>query len=557
MALQNSWVGYLQRGYSDIKISLITGLRKRVPEMTDHSESNLMILLISMFGGITEQLNYYIDNMARESFLLSARRYSSVIRLVKLLDYRIKARIASAVDLTITFDTPLTAPYTIPIGSIFTSDNGIPFITTSATDALIGATNIVVPTLQKKALDAYSLGITDGVGGQIIGLPGDYLDGSISLKIGTDTAWEYKETLGLSGPTDKHYTVFLDVSGLLFVLFGDNFNGAIPVGASPILFYGFLTEGSAGNIQAGSITTAQSTLTPPSPTTISTITNSFASAGGQFIESIDSIRVKAPLSIRTLDRAVTKQDYIDISKMAPGVSKSNLLFECGKSVEIFISPEGGGIAQTALLSTTKNFIDQRKMVTTFVDVRPAGESIIKIKMTVTAKFRESAILTENDVRNSLLSAYSYLNSNVNKNIRQSDIYSIVDTLPRVDFLILDELTLLPYARPKGHTLQMIWERQINIGSVLTTNWKLEFNGTTFNVFKEGVYIGNALLSVPYTDPSDIITFTINPTAYIVGQSWEFITEPYNKDVSTNDYSLPITNTAFLEITVLEQLVTNN
>ena len=63
MALSNGWVGYLQRSYADIKGSLITGLKNRVPEMTDHTESNLMVLLISMFAGLVEQLNYYIDNI--------------------------------------------------------------------------------------------------------------------------------------------------------------------------------------------------------------------------------------------------------------------------------------------------------------------------------------------------------------------------------------------------------------------------------------------------------------------------------------------------------------
>ena len=557
MSLTNGWVGYLQRGYEEIKATLITGLKNRVPEMTDHSESNLMILIISMFAGLTEQLNYYIDNMAREAFMGSARRYSSVIKLSKLLDYRIKANIGASVDITITLDSPLLTDYTLPIGTIFISDSGLEYITIKATLALAGANTIVAGTIQKKALDSYPVGNTDGVGGQILPLPGRYLDNSISLKIGTDTNWKYKETLGLSKPSDKHYTVYIDESGLILLRFGDGINGYIPPGANPITFYGFTTAGIQGNQEVASITKLKFPLSLPSPSIVSSITNSFKSSGGQNIESLESIQIKAPLSIRTLDRAVTKQDYIDIANLSPGVSKANLLFNCGKTVEVFISPEGGGIAQDALLSTTSNYIDQRKMVTTFVNVRPAGESIVKMKLTVTAKFRESAILTESDVRNSLLAEYSYLNSDVNKSIRKSDIYAVVDGLPRVDYLILEELSLLPYARPISHTLQIIWDRQINTGSNGTVNWKVEFNGTSFNVFKEGVYLGNALLSTPYTDPDNIITFTINPSAYLSGQDWEFTSEAFNQDVSTNDFSLPVTETAFLDITVLEQLVTNN
>tara|TARA_R110002020_G_scaffold54690_3_gene152268 strand:- start:2092 stop:3765 length:1674 start_codon:yes stop_codon:yes gene_type:complete len=557
MALSNEWVGYLQRSYSSIKLALLNGLKNRVPEMTDHSESNLMIILMSMFAGLVEQLNYYIDNMARESFLSSARRFSSGVKLSKLLNYNIKTSIPASVDLTLTFSAALPSDYTLPIGTIFSSDNGVKYMTTEPITAPMGSTSLSAPTLQQEELVAFSIGTTNGLGLQTLDLPQAYANNTISLKVGNDTNWQYKTTLGLSKPTDKHYTVEVSSLAIIRLKFGDGVNGAIPPAGQSVLFSGFTTSGSSGNVVAGSITKVISTLSLPSPITLASTTNNFAASGGSNIETLNSIKLKAPLSIRTLDRAVTRQDYIDTAILAPGVSKANLLFNCGKSIEIFISPLGGGIAQASLITTTKNYIDQRKMVTTFVDVRPAGESIIYFKISVTAKFRESGVLTEQDVRTAILNAYSFENTDVNKNIRKSDIYALVDNISRVDFLTLDEIYLLPYARPISHTLQLLWDTKINVGSTQKVNWKITFNGTDFNIFKEGVYINNASINTSYTDPGNIITFTITPTSYTAGESWEFVTQAYNTDISTDDYSLPVSDTNYLDITVTEQLVTNN
>ena len=129
MALKNQWVGYISRGYEQIKKSLLSRLGETNPEITDHSESNILVIIIDMFSGIGEQLNYYIDNMARESFISTARRYSSIVKLTRLIDYRIKAAIPASVDLTISLPTePIFKlqgqdEFFIPAGTKFSTNN--------------------------------------------------------------------------------------------------------------------------------------------------------------------------------------------------------------------------------------------------------------------------------------------------------------------------------------------------------------------------------------------------------------------------------------------------
>ena len=555
MRLTSGWVGYISRSYTQIKSSLITRMRIRVPELTDHSESNLMILLLSMFAGLAEQFHYYIDNVARESFIATARRYNSMVKLVRMVDYRIMASNPASADLTLTFTPALTANYTLPSSTIFQDAAGNRFITETAIDIPINTSSASIPVVQKVITVDLNIGTTLGVANEQVALPDDYVDNSINIKVGTDTSWQYKETLGLSGPLDKHYTVRVLENQAIVIQFGDNTNGAIPPGSEPILATYYTTNGVQGNVTSDSITTIVSTLSLPAGVT-ATVNNDFESVGGLGIQTIESIRRKAPLHVRTNDRAVTRQDYKDIAVMAIGVNKSDLRFDCGKTVDVYISPEGGGIAPIALLNSTADFIEARRMVTTFVNVRPAGESVINISLFVQTKFRISKLQTELAIREALLDYYSIQNSTVNKAIRRSDIYALVDNLPEVEYLTLERLSITPYARPINHQVSLNWTVETLDNSTTELYWKALYNGGSFAIYKEGQYVGTATTGVPFTDFSNTITITINSGPYSVGYEWEFTTYPVNSDLVIDDFSLPITQDSAITLNIEEQTIVN-
>lgn len=101
MSTNNPWLTPYQRSFDSIKAKLKTSLNKNVPEITDFSEGNIFIIIISIFSAIAEVLHYYIDNMARETFFYTARRYSSLYKHAKLVDYHIKAASPASTDIYI------------------------------------------------------------------------------------------------------------------------------------------------------------------------------------------------------------------------------------------------------------------------------------------------------------------------------------------------------------------------------------------------------------------------------------------------------------------------
>lgn len=96
-------------------------------------------------SGLIEQLNYYIDNNARESYLSTALRFSSVAKLVKMLDYRIKSRLPATVDLYFTYlgndsePVLITEPGIIPEATIVSTQTGLQFLTIETIEVPVGA----------------------------------------------------------------------------------------------------------------------------------------------------------------------------------------------------------------------------------------------------------------------------------------------------------------------------------------------------------------------------------------------------------------------------------
>lgn len=559
MQLFNPWVGYLERSHLQIKNSVLQRLGEAVPEITDHSESNILVIIISIFSGVAEMLNYYIDNMAREAFITTARRYSSVVKHTRLIDYRIKAMIPASVDIQLSFKDANgdlinndVVRY-IPKGTIFKTENNVEFISIQDVYIPTGIKVYSISTQQKTFNDNMLIGVTDGTDDQVFSVGSNYVNDSLYLEVGGEI-WELVNTLGRSTPEDKHFIVDISVDKIAYIKFGDNINGKKPGAGLELIGDYYTSQGLLGNVDANTIKNSDFNFIIPGSVISSVgINNNLKAVAGTDYEGIERIRRSAPLHLRTLERAVTKQDYIDTAILAPGVDKATVDYNCGKFVDIYISPNGGGIAQSALLQTTKNYVEERKMITTFINVAPAGESYIVLKISATAKFRRDGIQTKNDIINALLEKYNYTNSDVNRKIRKSDVIALIDNLEKVDFLNIDYMYLKPYLRPKNHTISLIHTLTINPGASITNTWRIQFDGNYMRLLKNNIHMANLVIDTSYTDPENNFTILISPNAYEVGNEWVFKTYPFNQNIETDDFSVPVLNESDLTVTVTEQL----
>lgn len=533
MTLTQNWVGYLDRSYEQIKRSCLARLGSIAPEISDHSESNPLVILLSMFSGIGEMLNLYIDSAARESFLGTARRYSSAVLLTRLIDYNIRACNPSSVNLLFYLVDINGNPYssttgdiTIPVGTIINSINGnIPFVLLQDVKIYAGSQNAYGSASQYTQINDSIIGSTNGDINQIFNLPNNYVDGSIKVTINNEEWKEYR-SFGIMFPTTKGFIVNIDENQQAYIQFGDGVNGAIPNPGMTIFADYKICLGVSGNLPPDQITQIASTINGiPTGVTLK-VNNPDYSSGGTNFEVLSDIQNRAPRSIRTLERAVTYQDYKDLCYLVLGVGAAEVSYCCGKYITIYIAPNSAGAATLALLQAVRDYINPRKMITTQISVESSGISKIWIKAVITGKPLILAPDIYNQVVDELDNKYGYSNLQINPKISIAKIIATVEALPTVDNIEISEVKILPFPRPIENTnnplnIDFLTLPDTTIPYLYTIRWNQNINA--FMVYQGTNNMGNFEKGDTYSD--NIITFTLLDGTYANSDKWQFTASP--------------------------------
>lgn len=589
MSTSNPWLTPFQRSYNDIKAKLIQSLNERVPEITDMSEGNIFILTLSIFAGIAEVIHYYIDSMAREAFLPTCRRYSSLYKHAKLVDYHIKSAIPSSVDLTVYMQdgSPFPVDIQVPQNTIFNSKDGKQWITTRNVTIERGTYTYKVPLAQKEVVEEVELGTytSHGIIITLGDLPTDkkYVEGSMVLTIGGE-AWTLVDTFAYSGPGDKVYKVELDTTLTPYLVFGDGQFGRKPTIGSLIKGQYYLTYGANGNIPANQFDKVPEVMTDV--TSGLTLTNTIAATGGSDYEDFDTLKEHIPLSIKTLGVAITKEDYEAIAMLIDGVDKAYCNYICGKYVEVYITPDGGSEASTELINNVRQRMESSKVLTTRVSVYSTHAAKIYLSAEITGRKSFKSIDISNQVKKALLDAYNYQNSDINKPVRQSDLYALMDNQPMVDFLTLTELYLLPYPIAininSQNTEEIVSVPALNITyfkmiSFTTSTPESDFencyiqtvieNGNAFyKVYANKDLSGNALYLGQYGKPLEVtltkskfsltINLPVENANYENGTVYQLTTQPMGSngrlvDLIPHNYNIPTISSDNITLTINE------
>lgn len=545
----NPWLNYVERDYYIIKTSITSKLQNPItgiPEITDHSQSNPFIRRVSIWSGIAEMLGYYIDNKGREAFLSSARLFNSIYKIANQYDYRIRGKIASsgAVKITLTVNTPVNV--LIPAETQFSTANGLIF--TSIADAIIlaGTNEISIPIRQWIKKNYSVVDITTGAANQSIELNENVSDNSIKIKIDS-IAYDAVETFAMETSLNKVFRQQLNLDAKYSFQLADGVNGFLPVAGKNIEAEWYETTGQ--NVGASLINSIVVPLVLPIGVNVESIINEQATTNGKSSETIKDLKQFIPLSLRTLYRAVTRQDYIDVTKLAPGVANAGVQYNCGKSVDVYISPVGGGMASNVLLNDVFNFLDLRKMITTFINVYAAGLVFVEHKI----KVRALPTYYNNDVKTNILLNLAEYYSNENQKIGGinyiGNVYQIIENSPGVESSDLEILRPVPAAMPNNPAqVQLDWNRQQTTGSVSADYRILFLNNTDFKLFRNNGFLGTFSINTQVTT-SDLI-FTINTGAYSTGDVYRFKTYLSAGNIELNEPSLFSYDLQYINIEVI-------
>lgn len=571
MGITNKWLNPYQRSYQQIKAKLVESLMGlKDPQgqklITDYSEGNILIIILSLFAAIAEVLHYYVDNMARETFLSTARRYDSVVKHGALVDYHARAAIAATVDVILSRSitgNSIGAKLTIPQGTLFTDSSGNSWLSARDVTWYSNVTTCKVPIIQHERYTASALNnMVIPTGDRVIlnlgTLPNGkyYEQGSMSLQIGGET-WVLVDTFAKSKPTDKHFMVSVDESLSPYIMFGDGTFGKKPAAGAKItnvVFY--LTNGTQGNVKSNTITSVPSVIS--SSITDATVSNAYDAGGGSNYENFTMLKEHIPLSVKTLGVAITKEDFESLAMLVDGVNKAKADYECGRKLTIYISPDGGAIASSELINRVYNLLSQRAPMTTWLKVKSAGKVQIILEMDVTGKKSYKTAEIQTQILTALYNAYSPEQAEIGGSVRVSDIYALIDNLSTVDYLHLTKF----YIKPWPTTIY--GNKELNLGQFKLNKAKgsmtyyITFNSsTTFTVRSVSngyVTTGSVGSSIQIIDKANGFDFSldIQNNSYQSGYRYSITVSEPNHDYEDPGFNLPVfENASQLTLTVNE------
>lgn len=193
-----------------------------------------------------------------------------------------------------------------------------------------------------------------------------------------DVLWQEVPTLHAQAPNTHVFETLQSDSGVTTVQFGDGTQGArLPSGESNLRVRYRKGLGAAGNVAADKLTTLLSR-----PLGVSDATNPEPATGGEDAETLARARDNAPLTVLTLERAVSIDDYANFARAFAGIDKAHALWiPAGPARGVFLTIAGVDGAEVPESSDT--FANLSDALATY------GDPLVPLRMTnyADARFR--------------------------------------------------------------------------------------------------------------------------------------------------------------------------
>jgi predicted phage baseplate assembly protein len=154
---------------------------------------------------------------------------------------------------------------------------------------------------------------------------------------GYDRSWHEVSTLYGSGPKDHVFITRIADDQTVTIEFGDGATGArLPSGQNNLQATYRKGIGLAGDVKAGQLSVLQTR-----PLGVKAAMNPQDATGAEDPESIDDARINAPITVLTLDRAVSLEDYEDFARAFAGVAKALATWTWdGQTRRVFLTVAG-------------------------------------------------------------------------------------------------------------------------------------------------------------------------------------------------------------------------
>jgi len=419
---------YTDKDFDSIRSRLINLVRSAFPDWTDFNIANFGNILLELFAFTSDVLLYYQDNQSRESRISTAQLRKTMLGLAKLVNYTPQGASAATAELTLTLGAVPTGSVTINAGDTFrTQEISNPVVFQALSTVTIPAgTNppSIIFEVENSSPSSQSVA-SNSLANQEYQLDDSpYLDDSMTISADNGAYTQVDDFLD-SESTDRHFTVVVDENDRATVRFGNDVNGAIPQGT--INFTYKTGGGTDGNVNPGTIVRADSAYTDSFGTTVQvSVTNLSAASGGANRQTVESIRELAPLSLRTLNRTVAREDFEINALKVSGVARALMLTSNERETipenqgELYVVPTGSGTPTQTLKDAVETQVTETYpcTLTFIVNMEDPTYLTVNIQVSVYLSSGASAATVDAAIRANLAAFFDLENSDgsTNENI---------------------------------------------------------------------------------------------------------------------------------------------
>ncbi len=323
-------IDYTSKDYEAFRNMMLKALDIKMPEYTDRRQSDAGIVILELNAQALDIISYYQDIIANEAFLATEEQRSNALKWCKMLGYTPRAATPAKFKQVFKLSSIQPTDTLIPQGTIVktvgsTSEAEVRFETES--DLIIPAGKLgdeldsnneymyTVTVVQGTSVEGEMLGSSTGVASQEFTL--NYtpvIVDSVAIVINEGSGferWTRVDSFTDSTPTSRHYMVTISDNDEAVITFGDGVFGKIPAKFTNGIYCNYRVGGGTnGNVSANKITVLGSNLALVS----TTFNPDLAYEEGFDKETLEEIKVNAPIAYRTLWGALTLDDFSGVIK---------------------------------------------------------------------------------------------------------------------------------------------------------------------------------------------------------------------------------------------------
>ena len=261
---------------------------------------------------------------------------------------------------------------------------------------------------------------------------------TLQVKV-NNVRWQAVPTLYGQHPNGHVYQTQHNDNGTTTLKFGDGRVGSrLPTGQENIQATYRKGLGLAGNVKANQLTLLMSR-----PLGLKAVTNPLPASGGDAPESLTMARKNAPLTVLTLDRVVSLQDYEDFARTFAGIAKVLATWTwMGQQRGVFLTVAGPQGAAVGTDLITKLVHQLRKLGDPYVPLQVKSYQKALFQLTgsihVQADYSPSSVLTA--VKQTLATAFSFENRDFGQGVTLSEVLTVMQDVPGVTAVDIDTLT---------------------------------------------------------------------------------------------------------------------